>query len=130
MDDNNIRELFNDFNPLISDSDRFISRLQHQLDIVDIVKARSQTIHKATRRAAIIAGTTGFIAGFLLSMLLPHIATFVSRLNLNAYSLGLSVDVENIYATISWLLIGIISTFIAVNAYSLSLSLLNHSKQQ
>lgn len=130
MEDKDIRQLFADFQPAITDNGRFMSRLQHQLDIVDMVKTRSADVRKATRRAAIIAGVTGFVTGFLLSLALPYLVQFVSRLHLDNFHWGINIDVTNIYTTLSWLLIGIVSTLLAINAYSLSLALTHHPEQQ
>lgn len=127
MDDNDIRQLFNDFHPSTSDDNAFLGRLRHQLDLVDIVKAQSMLTRKKTRCATILAAIVGFITGFTLSLLLPHICSLVTRLHLETSSLNFYIDVDNFYTVISWLIVGSITTFIAVKTYKfVSMSMIRY----
>ena len=52
--DDNIKKLFEDFNPELSSRLDFMARLERNLDAVEIVKQHNSASHKAGRRIAVM----------------------------------------------------------------------------
>ena len=69
--DDNIKKLFEDFNPELSSRLDFMARLERNLDAVEIVKQHNSASHKAGRRIAVMSGLAGVVVGLLLAMVMP-----------------------------------------------------------
>ena len=123
MEEEKIKDIFSNYDPELTSSPAFIERLEHNLDTVELIHTENAAVMKRNRVAVAVAACAGFLSGILFTLLLPYlmnmfqslIATFsgVTVLNINpAYTQALS-----------WILIGAVSVFIAVNAYEITLSL-------
>lgn len=125
MEDEQIKQLFENFQPQLPSDNEFFERLERNLKSVEIIKKHTEEATARRSKAAIIAACMGFIAGFLFSLALPHLATAVTNLQLSMpSSLFLSVLADR-FMIIAWSAVGLTSALIAVNTYELSLSLLN-----
>lgn len=121
MDDDKIKDLFNDYKPELTSSFHFMSNLQKNLDAVEIVKSQNLALKKRNRRAIAIAATTGFVMGviFMLafqffgdpgiffSLVFPFLPTHFTSINLQI---------------ISWIVMGGASIITAFNAYEIAMA--------
>lgn len=125
-----LKNLFDGFDPELGDTDSFMSRLEARLDGVEMIRNRSADSRRRYIIAAVIAAFAGFVSGVIIMLLLPHIslqmltpspvtagATFVSRFFEPA-------------TVLSILLTAALSLFIAVNAYSATLTALGSWKSK
>lgn len=125
-----LKNLFDGFNPELGDTARFMSRLEARLDSVEMIRSRSAESRRHYIMAAVIAAFAGFVSGVIIMLLLPHIGlqmltpspvaadtTFVSRFFEPMTALPI-------------LLTAALSLFIAVNAYSVTLSALRSSRRK
>ncbi|MDE6161841.1 MAG: hypothetical protein K2F77_09320 [Muribaculaceae bacterium] len=121
MEDDKIKDFFAGFNPDMPSDISFVSRLQQNLDAVEMVRQHNVALRRRNRVAVAVAAVVGFATGFLFSLALPYIGSVVASLAVPADS-ALRVLYDN-YLAIAWLLIGGTSALIALNAYDLTLSL-------
>ena len=104
MEDKSIRELFNNFDPELSNDFQFMSRLKNNMDSVELVKKHNLELQRKNRKAVIIAASVGFLFGLLFSMFLPaigeavkgmqaglHPGSFVSLLAANYLPIALTI---------------------------------------
>lgn len=80
MNEDNLKSLFDDFNPDLTPDDRFMSRLEQNFRSVEVVKEQIATAQKKKRLPVIIAALTGFIAGLLCTLAYPFLHTTLNNL--------------------------------------------------
>lgn len=125
-----ISSLFNDFNPDLSSGRLFMSRLEHNLDTVEIVKKRNAAFHKASRKAVAIAAFAGFVTGIMFTILLPVLRdmalSIMSVIKVSVPEFSIPEDIaDNLSIIASCMAVGLPSILISVNAYRISLPLIS-----
>lgn len=125
MEDNKLKDLFAKFEPDLSSSTSFMSKLQNNLDQVEIVRQHNAHISANRKKAIVIAACIGFIVGILFSSALPYINTIIMNLQptVPSYSL-LKPLTDNYLKVLTWGLIAGTTALISLNAYNLSFSIL------
>ena len=121
--DNDIRGMFADFKPDLSDNSLFMSRLRHALDSVEIVKQHNLQQRARSRRAIAVAGVAGVAMGVIFALLMPHILRIMAQMG--PYLSGSYVGdmlLENA-RWVAWAFAFGASLIISLNAYHLSLLL-------
>lgn len=127
MEDDNIKTLFDNFQPQLSSDFDFMDKLQRNINSVELVKQRNAELRLRSRRAVIIAACVGFAVGSLLSFATPYIGQFLQ--NMLDFSGTTRLDISSgAYLTIAYVIIGITTALISLNTYSLSFSLLSNKK--
>lgn len=126
MEEDKIKELFSGYDPDISSGIAFMERLERNLNAVELIHQENSEVLKRNRIAVAMASMAGFLTGVIFTLLFPYIDSLVQTLMstiLTACSLP-----DSLYGVhvISWLAIGGVSAFVALNTYSLSTSLLSH----
>lgn len=119
MEDDKLKELLSGFNPSLSPDDRFMERLERNINAVESVRQQSEELRKKNKIAVAVAACSGFIAGVLLTLLLPEIWVITKYLSLPILNDG-AVMVDP--SILGWLLTAGVSGVIAYNAYELTLS--------
>lgn len=71
MDDNKLYDLFADYDPDLSSDSLFMSRLEQNLEAVELVKEQLKKSRSKNRFAIIVAAITGFVAGILSVLYYP-----------------------------------------------------------
>ncbi len=115
MEDDRIRELFNDFDPDLSPDNRFIERLQRGMDVVESVRRQNVIMRKRNRIAVAIAALAGFVTGVSLTLLFPLIGRYVSTIHIAVPKVDLMID----FQYVAWLLTAVASMLIALNTYEI-----------
>lgn len=126
MDDDRIRNSFNDFEPELSPDHAFIDRLQQNLNAVEAVRRQTEELNKRNKAAVAIAALVGFIAGILFSSALPYLSQAIADLRLSSFQCGILDHIAAYRLTISWIITGAVSVVTAMNAYEISLSVMRH----
>lgn len=72
-----IADLFAVFNPALSDSQRFISRIEKNVETLEEVRSKYESDQRTTRRAVCIAASVGFVSGILASFLIPMLNSLI-----------------------------------------------------
>ena len=71
MEDKLIKDLFDRFDPALSDTDRFMDSLSARLDAIDAVRRDNASALRRMRRTAAVAAIAGFVAGVAFTLALP-----------------------------------------------------------
>jgi hypothetical protein len=124
MDEDRLKNLFNNFNPELSPDKLFMDKLQENLDLVEIIRQHNVDLKTQNIKACIIAALVGFIVGILFSFALPYIETSINNLQSMLKIGTLLWLITNNYLIITWLAIGAVSTFIAINTYEIAISIM------
>lgn len=124
MEDDKIKELFSGFEPQLSSDSRFMRKLQQNMEAVELVKRRSESVRKRNRVAVVVAALSGFVAGVILSLLYPLISESLPVIQfkmpyVNSAAISVSPQVP------IWICMAIASGIIAYNAYVITLSRLS-----
>lgn len=125
-----LKNLFDGFDPELGDTDSFMSRLEARLDGVEMIRNRSADSRRRYIIAAVIAAFAGFVSGVIIMLLLPHIS--LQMLTPSPVAAG-STFVSRFFepaTVLSILLTAALSLFIAVNAYSVTLTALGSWKSK
>lgn len=119
MEEDNIKEIFNSFNPDLSSDADFISTLRRSMNAVEIVRKRNAELHRRGKRAIVIASLAGFVAGVIMTILQPYIIAWLGEIPLRL-SIPSSQAINIDYTLISWMATAIISLTIALNTYHMA----------
>ena len=125
MEDDKLKSLFSDFNPTLFSDFQFMKALEEKMRQVEIVKEHTAQVTKRYKYAVAIAAIVGFAVGFLLSLTLPFLSEVVSTWQLSLSDASVLNKLADNFNLISWLLVGGTASFIAVNVYEVSISLLS-----
>lgn len=119
-DDHNItseneefRNLFNNYEPELSSMTQFMDKLRHSLDAVEFVKQRNMAMRRRNRLALVIATLAGFLSGVILTLALPYFVNLFSVTNVIIPRSGLIIDLR----IVTWGLIAVVSVVISLNTY-------------
>lgn len=121
MEDDKLRELFKEFDPVLSSDDLFISRLQQNMEAVEIIKHRALISRRINKIAVIIAAIAGFVIGAIFKLLFPIIVDCVSTISLTVPFFRINPININI-SVILWIITAMVSGIIAYNAYEITIS--------
>ena len=125
MNDNQLKQLFSDFEPRLSDDSLFMSKLTRNLDSVEFIKARNVANHRKNRLAMWIASIAGMVMGILMTLIFPQMENWLTELNTAGPA---AVDFIDIYkSTILWVFICIMTIISAIVAYGISSSMITKS---
>ena len=124
MEDDKLKSLFSDFNPTLFSDFQFMKALEEKMRSVEIVKEHTAQVTKRYKYAVAIAAIVGFAVLFLFSLTLPFLSEVVSTWQLSLSDASVLNKLADNFNLISWLLVGGTASFIAVNVYEVSISLL------
>lgn len=128
MEDKSIRELFNNFDPELSNDFQFMSRLKNNMDSVELVKKHNLELQRKNRKAVIIAASVGFLFGLLFSMFLPAIGEAVKGMQAGLHPGSFVSLLAAYYLPIALTIIAGASVFISLNTFDLALYLLGRKE--
>lgn len=123
--DDPLKQLFDNYDPDLRDTDAFMNNLEARLDSVEIIRSHAAATRRRYIIAALIAAFAGFISGVIITILLPHIGLQMLISEASATAPGLMPNFLSPITIISVLLTAAISLFIALNTYTVTLTALN-----
>ena len=123
MDDDKIKQLFQNFRPGISSDFAFLSRLERNLNSVEIIRQQSAQLRRRSRMAVIIAAVVGFVSGFAASYLVPYIGGIILDIQSSLPDSDAMRLIADYQTPIAWTIVGTISLIMTLNAYDLTQSL-------
>lgn len=121
MDDDKIRNLFDNFNPDIASSFQFMEQLKKNMEAVEIVRQHNVALRKRNRIAVAIAAVSGFLTGVILTLLFPLIGDWVSTFNISIPRLQIS-EITVDYSFVAWIIMAGVSVITALNAYEIAMA--------
>ena len=119
MEDDKLKELFSDFKPELSSDFLFMSKLQRNMESVELIRQRSVAVRKRNKIAVAAAAISGFMIGVIMTLLLPIIAGGISDLKLNFPY----IDVAPLYLDsqiFTWIASALVSGITAYNVYEIT----------
>jgi hypothetical protein len=119
MEDDKLRNLFNDFQPELSSSSQFMAKLQKNMEMVEILKQHDIALKKRNKLAVVIAAVSGFVMGVILTLLFPLIGDRVSTFSVSLMHItNLTID----YSFVAWIVMTGACIITALNAYEIALA--------
>lgn len=127
MDENKLSDLFADYNPDLSPDRLFMSRLEQNLEAVELVKEQLEKVRSKNRLAIIVAAITGFIAGILSVLCYPVLRDALVSI---VPSGDRAASVLSVYGDmLPWVIIAIIVFAMTYVAYDITLTIAKQSLQ-
>lgn len=124
MEEEKITDLFSNFQPELSSSFGFMTKLKRNMEAVEIVKQHNSTLRKRNRVAVAVAAVSGFLMGVALTLLLPVIRECFSTLDMPLLQFsGFAVD----YTILWWMVVAAACVLTAINAYEIAMAKLPKS---
>jgi hypothetical protein len=119
MEDDKLRNLFNDFQPELSSSSQFMAKLQKNMEMVEILKQHDIALKKRNKLAVVIAAVSGFVMGVILTLLFPLIGDRVSTFSVSLMHISnMTID----YSFVGWIVMAGACIITALNAYEIALA--------
>lgn len=125
MQNDDIKTLFETFDPELSPDFSFIRRLENNLDSVEMVKDCNAAFRRRQRMAAILASVAGFVAGMAFVCLLPVLGRVLSEIHSEIISMVLNDSALSVLCAV--LGVASVSLFVAFNSYEISLGVMGRS---
>lgn len=111
-----LKQLFDSYDPVLSDADDFIDELRRNMDSVEIVRRQIAGRRRRSGRAAVIAACVGFLAGCVATVVVARVAPFITSLWHSGISPSfLAFD----WSAVGYVFIAAASTLSAIGTYSL-----------
>lgn len=82
IEDEQLRRLFADFNPPMSPASRFMERLEHDMQRVEMVKEATLRLQRRNRVAVVLAALAGFVAGVVFMALYPVFSQWMEEVRI------------------------------------------------
>ena len=120
MEDDKLKEIFNEFKPELSSSFQFMTKLKKNMEAVEIVKLYNAAQRKRNKIAVALAGICGFAMGVILTLLYPVVEErFASfRFTLPTWHAStMTID----FSHIGWLLVAAVSVLTSLCVYEITL---------
>ncbi len=117
MEDDRLKDIFKEFDPELSSSFQFMSRLQKNMEAMEIVKQYNAAQRRRNRWAVAIAGVAGFAVGVIMTLLFPFITEWIASFNFSVplpHSNTLNFD----FGYLAWLLVAMVSVLTSVSVYN------------
>lgn len=121
MEDDKLKNLFNDFQPELSSSFQFMTKLQKNMEMVEILKQHDIALKKRNKLAVVIAAVSGFVMGIILTLLFPLIGNWVSTFSISLPHLQIS-SITIDYSFVGWIVMAGVCIITALNAYEIALA--------
>ncbi len=121
MDDEKIKDIFRDFKPELSSDFQFMSRLEQNLNAVEIARQQNSDLRRQCRRAVVLASICGIVAGLILGLFMPVATDWISTARISVPFISInSIRID--YTLIAWILSAGVSVIVALNAYEIAMA--------
>lgn len=123
MEDKEIRDLFETFNPELEPDFSFMSRLEHAMDSVELIREKQAIRRRHQRLAMAIAAAVGVLSGILMSLLFPWLWDSITAVHSNIHHAVACMSEPPLRPIYYCVVIGLISVLTTVSAYDITLAL-------
>ncbi len=124
MEDKDLRDFFESFEPPISEDYKFMTRLERNLDAVEIVNRNNKEYMRRNRLAMIISLIIAFSAGFCCALLMPTIQKLLIPILSNIHITSITLSSWECSVILIWSITTLIIILLSWSAYSISLALI------
>lgn len=119
-EDTKIKRMFDGFQPRLTSSPHFMERLKRNMQMVEFVREQNLAMRRRTRLAVAIAAACGFVAGVLMTLLMPLVGDWMSALHVTLPELG-AVAPAIEAGILAWVLVAGVVAVTARNAYEIAI---------
>ncbi len=121
MEEDKIKDLFKDFQPELTSSLQFMTKLQKNMETVEFLKQHNIALKKRNKLAVAIAAASGFIMGVIMTLLFPLIKNWATTFTISLPHLQIShFTIE--YSFIAWIVMAGVCIITALNTYEIALA--------
>lgn len=124
MQDNELKDLFHNFEPKLPPDRDFMDRLQQKLDAVEFIRQHNAVLKRRQKKAVILAALAGFLVGCAFSLCLPYIGERISHLSLSLPDGTFWKTLADMYLPATWCVMAILSGLTVLKTYELSLAIM------
>ena len=121
MEDDKIKDIFKEFDPELSSSFQFMTKLKRNMEAVEIVRQYNASMKHRNKLAVAIAAACGFAMGVLTTWLLPLITGWLASLNITI-SIHKVGDMTFDFGYLGWVLVAGVSVMTALSTYEIMLA--------
>lgn len=121
MENDKLKDIFSGFQPELSSSIQFMSKVRQNLEAIEIVKKYTIAQKKRTRTAVVIAALCGFATGVIFTLLFPLIRNWLSTIKFSIFNIQIS-DLTIDYDIIGWIIMISVSILTTLSVYEISLA--------
>lgn len=121
MEEDKLRDIFQSYTPSLTDSRRFMAKLEERMALVEMIKRQNEELRRYNRLSIIIAAVTGFISGVVFTLLMPWLGRVMGTcVNIFSHSQLPAVPDEWIMI-IMYGLAAACTIWVSISAYNISL---------
>ena len=125
MDEDKIKDLFQNFQPELSSDTLFLAGLKKHMEAVELVKRHAAAARRRNRLAVAVAALSGFVTGVIFTLLMQLLGDRAASIEFSLPSIpAFSFDRQ----IIAWTIMAALSVTMAINAYEITLSRLSAKK--
>lgn len=121
MENDKLKDIFSGFQPELSSSIQFMSKLRQNLEAIEIVKEYTIAQRKRTRTAVVIAALCGFATGVIFTLLFPLMRNWLSTIKFSIFNIQISEFTID-YDIIGWIIMISVSILTTLSVYEISLA--------
>ncbi len=123
MEDQNIKNLFKEFQPELSSSSLFLTELENKLDTIELIRKQNSLIQRQYKIAIGISAFCGMVIGSILTLMFPILQNLITLFFESILNMPNSIVSKN-YGVETWILISGFVLFFVFNVYEIMLSVL------
>lgn len=127
MEEDRLKDIFNEYEPDLSSRFAFMERLERNLNAVEIIHQANAKATKRNRIAVILASLAGFVVGLLFSFALPYIKNMIEVLRSTISTDSLLFKINVIFefqSVLAWIIVGAVSVATSIGTYNMVLNYL------
>lgn len=118
MDDEKLKTLFADFSPSIGNDETFMTRLQRNIEAVELIKQQALQSQRSNRKAVTISAAVGFICGVIFTLCYPYLKEAIGSFCLQIA--GAEAFMTEYSTVILWSIICITTSALVYVAYDIA----------
>ena len=125
MNDNELKELFERFDPPMPADGKFMARLSAKLDTVEIIRRQQAQSKRWHRHCLAIAAAAGFCVGVVMTLLMSYIGRYAAGLSFHLPQVAFLDVIFSNYRLFAYVIVAITTIIISINTYDITLGLLS-----
>ena len=122
MEDNELKNIFDSFDPVMPSDTNFMAKLSVKLDTVEMLRKEQESYRRRHRRSVAIAMFAGFCTGTILTILMPYATEYLSGLSLQLPHISFITAILPNYHLFAYIIIAISTIIISLYTYTLSIN--------
>lgn len=124
MEDKDIQQLFQAYQPKLSSEREFMSMLTASMRKVEFLKRQQEAVRRQNRIAVAVSAVTGFMTGVVFMLLMPYISAFIDSVAGEFFSVfRILVEAADPVPVLSWITVGMTTVLLSISSYHVALSI-------